>query len=105
MTSGSICEIVGWSRSVGGFHGVRACSGVFLMMRWIVIKKIPRVAAMWGWLCFAAKSLWWLVWMGCLAPYFDLGLAVIQKRRQGALPDSILSCHVRMVSGTLLGDT
>jgi hypothetical protein len=29
MTSGSGLEIVGLSRSVGGFHGVQAYSGVF----------------------------------------------------------------------------
>jgi hypothetical protein len=29
MTSGSKHDMVDSSRSVGGFHGVRACSGVF----------------------------------------------------------------------------
>jgi hypothetical protein len=32
MTSGSSLEIVGWPRSVGGFHSVWACSGVFLAL-------------------------------------------------------------------------
>jgi hypothetical protein len=57
MTSGSICEIVGSSRLLGGFHGVWTCSGVFPAMRSMMIKKIPRVAALWAWLCFGAKSL------------------------------------------------
>jgi hypothetical protein len=42
--------------------------------------------------------------MGYLAPYPDLGPAVIQIRGQGALPCSVLSCHMRVVGGTLLGD-
>jgi hypothetical protein len=33
--------------------------------------------------------------MGCLAPYSDLG----------ALPVSVLSCRLRVVGGTLIGDT
>jgi hypothetical protein len=43
--------------------------------------------------------------MGCLAPYSDPGLVVTQIRRQGALPGFVLSHHVRVVDGTLLGDT
>jgi hypothetical protein len=77
MTSGSRLDIVGLSRSVGVFHGVRACSGVLLAMRWMMIEKVPRVTALWGWLFFAAKSLWRPVWRGCLAPYSDLGPTVI----------------------------
>jgi hypothetical protein len=69
-----------------------------------MIEKIPSVAALWGRLCFAAKSLWLPVWTGW-TPYSDLGLTVIQIRRQGALPGFILSHRVRMVSGTLLRDT
>jgi hypothetical protein len=57
MTSGSICEIVGSSRLLGGFHGVWPCSGVFPAMRSMMIKKIPGVAALWASLCFGAKSL------------------------------------------------
>jgi hypothetical protein len=105
MIIGPKLEIVDSSSSVGGFHGVRACSGVFSAMRWMMIERIHGVAALWGWLCFTVKSLWWLVWMGCLTPYSDLGPIVIQIRRQGALSGSVLSCHVRVVSGTLLGDT
>jgi hypothetical protein len=32
---------------VGGFHGVQACSRVFLTMRWMMLEKVPGVAAMW----------------------------------------------------------
>jgi hypothetical protein len=73
MTSGSRLEIVGLLRSVRVFHGVQACSGVFLAMRWTMIEKVPRVAALWGRLYFAAKSLWWPVWTGCLAPTLTWG--------------------------------
>jgi hypothetical protein len=48
MTNGSICEIVGSSRLVGGFHGVWAYSGVFLVMRWTMLEKVPGVAALWA---------------------------------------------------------
>jgi hypothetical protein len=48
MTSGSTLEIVGWPRSVGGFHGVRACSEVFMVMRLMVLEKVPEVATLWG---------------------------------------------------------
>jgi hypothetical protein len=58
MTSGFRLEIVSLPRSVGVFHGVRDYSGVFLMMRWMMIKKVPGVAALWGRLFFASKSLW-----------------------------------------------
>jgi hypothetical protein len=104
MTSGSRLEIVDSSRSIGVFHGVRACSGVFLAMRWMIIEKVPRVAALSGRLCFAAKSLWWPVWTCCLAPYFDLGPTLIQIRGPSALPGSVLSRRVSVVGGTLLGD-
>jgi hypothetical protein len=56
MTSGSKFEIVSSPRSVGVFHGVWACSVVFLVMRWMKIEKIPRVTTLWGQLCFADKS-------------------------------------------------
>jgi hypothetical protein len=56
MTSGSSLEIVGWPRSAGGFHSVWACSGVFTVMRWIVLEKVPEVTTLWGQLCFIAKS-------------------------------------------------
>jgi hypothetical protein len=46
MTSGSICEIVSSLRLVGGFHGVRAYFGVFLAMRWLMLEKVPGVAAL-----------------------------------------------------------
>jgi hypothetical protein len=48
MISGSRFEIVCSSRSVGDFHGVRAYSRVFLPMRWMMIEKVLRVAALWG---------------------------------------------------------
>jgi hypothetical protein len=48
MTSGSSLEIVGWPRSIGGFYGVQACSVVFMVMRWIVLKKAPEVATTTG---------------------------------------------------------
>jgi hypothetical protein len=40
MTSGSRLEMVGSSRSVRGFHGGRACSGVFLVMRWTMLENV-----------------------------------------------------------------
>jgi hypothetical protein len=55
MISGSICEIVGTSRLVGGFHGVRACFSVFLAMRWTMLEKVPRVAALWARSSLVAK--------------------------------------------------
>jgi hypothetical protein len=58
MISGSSLEIVDWLRSVGGFHGVQACSGVLMVMRWLVLEKVPEIAALWGQLCFTAKSPW-----------------------------------------------
>jgi hypothetical protein len=80
MTSGSRLEIVGSSRSVEVFHGVWTYSVVFPVMRWTMIENVPGVAALWGRLCFADKSLWHPVWMGCLALYSDLGPVVIQIR-------------------------
>jgi hypothetical protein len=65
MTSGSRLEMVGSLRSVGGFHGVQACSRVFLAMRWMMLDKLSGVTALWDRLCFGAKFLWWLIWMGC----------------------------------------
>jgi hypothetical protein len=105
MTSGFRLEIDGSSRLVGGFHNVWACSRVFLVMRWMILEKVLGVAALWDQLCFAAKFLWWPIWMGYLVPYFDQGPVVIQIRGQGALPGSILSHRVRMVGDALLGGT
>jgi hypothetical protein len=69
----------------------------------MVLKKVPEVTTLWGQLCFTAKSPWRSVRTGWLAPYSYLGPMAVQIRgRQGALPDFILSCHVRMVSGVLL---
>jgi hypothetical protein len=61
MTNGSRFEMVSLSGSVGGFHGVQACSRVFLVMRWTMLKKVPMVAALWVQPCFIAKFLWWLM--------------------------------------------
>jgi hypothetical protein len=69
MTTGSRYEIVGSSKSVGSFHSVHACSGVFLVMWWSMLEKVPGVTILWGWPCFIAKSLWWPIWMGCLTPH------------------------------------
>jgi hypothetical protein len=41
-------EKVSSSRSVGVYLGVRAYSGVFLVMRWMMIKKVPGVTALWA---------------------------------------------------------
>jgi hypothetical protein len=51
--------MVGLLRSVGGFHSVWACSGVFLVMRLTMLKKVLVVTALWDRLSFAAKFLWW----------------------------------------------
>jgi hypothetical protein len=67
------------------------------MMRWTMLEKVPRVAALWFQLCFTAKFLWWPIWTGCPAPYFVLGPMMVQTRGQGALPGSILSHRMRMV--------
>jgi hypothetical protein len=80
MTGGSRLETISSSRSVGVFHVVWACPRVFPVMRWMMIEKVPRVTALWGRLCFAAKSLWWSVRTGCPAPYSDLGPTIIQIR-------------------------
>jgi hypothetical protein len=77
MTSGARLEMVGSPRSVGGFHDVQACSEVLLVMRWTMLKKVPGVTALWDWLCFAAKFLWWPIWTGCLVPYSNLGPVVV----------------------------
>jgi hypothetical protein len=68
-----------------------------------MLEKVLGVTTLSDRLCFAAKFLWWPIWMGCLVPYSDLGPAVVQIRRQGALPSSILSRCVRMVGDALLG--
>jgi hypothetical protein len=68
MTSGFSLEIVGLSRLVGGFHDVRACSGVFIVMRWMVLEKVLEVATLWGRLCFTAKSPWQLMRTCWLVP-------------------------------------
>jgi hypothetical protein len=41
MTSGSRLQMVSLPRSVGGFLYVRAYSGVFLPMRWMMLEKVP----------------------------------------------------------------
>jgi hypothetical protein len=105
MSSESKLEMVGSSRSVGGLHSVQPCSRVFLTMRWMILKNVPGVSALWDRLYFAAKFLRWSIWMGCLVPYFDMGPTVVQIRGQGALPGSILYRHVRMVGDILLGGT
>jgi hypothetical protein len=64
MTSGPRLEMVGSPRLVRSFHGVRACSGVFMVMRWTVLEKVSEIDALWGWLCFPAKSPWRSVRMG-----------------------------------------
>jgi hypothetical protein len=74
-------------------------------MMWTMLEKVPRAATLWGRLCFATKSLWRPIWIDWLVPYFDLVPTVVQIRGQDALPDSVLSHHVRMVGGALLGDT
>jgi hypothetical protein len=45
MTSESRLEKVGLPRSVGCFHSVWAYSREFLALRWMPLKKIPRVNA------------------------------------------------------------
>jgi hypothetical protein len=55
MISGSICDIVGSSRLAGGFHGIQTCSRVFLEMRWMMLKKVPRLDALWGLPSLVAK--------------------------------------------------
>jgi ABC-type multidrug transport system permease subunit len=37
-----------------GFHGLLVCSVVFLAMMWMILEKVPRVAALWGRLCIVA---------------------------------------------------
>jgi hypothetical protein len=49
--------------------------------------------------------MWWLILMGCLVPYSNLGPTVVQIRGHGALLGSVLSHHVRMVSDALLEGT
>jgi hypothetical protein len=73
MTSGSSLEIVGWPRSIEVFHIVRAYSGVFIVMRWLVLQKVLELTALWSQLCFTAKCPWQLVRMGWLVPYSYLG--------------------------------
>jgi hypothetical protein len=48
-------EMVGSLRSVGGFHGVRAYSVVFLAMRWMMLENVPGVTALWARLSLEAK--------------------------------------------------
>jgi hypothetical protein len=59
MTSRSRLEMVSLPRLVGSFHVVRASSGVFLRMMWMMLEKVLGVAALWDRLCFASKFLWW----------------------------------------------
>jgi hypothetical protein len=103
MTSGSRLEMVSSPRSVGGFHNVRACSGVFLAIRWAMLELVLGVTTLRDMLCFTAKFLWWPIWAGYLVPYSDLGPVVVKIREQGALPGSILSQSVRMVGDAVLG--
>jgi hypothetical protein len=44
---------LGW-----GFHGLLICFRVFLMPRWMMLKKVLGVAASWGRPCLVAKSSW-----------------------------------------------
>jgi hypothetical protein len=57
MISGSRLKIVSSSTSVGVFHGVRVCSGVFLAMRCMTLKRVPGVGAVRRRLYSAAKAL------------------------------------------------
>jgi hypothetical protein len=43
-------------------------------------EKVSGVAVLRNWLCFTAEFLWWLIWMSWLAPYYDMGPAVVQIR-------------------------
>jgi hypothetical protein len=86
-----------------GFHGLLACSGVFLMPRWTTLEKVLGVAALWGWPCLVAKSSWGLIWMGWISPYSDLWPAIAQMRGHGLLPGAVLSHHARVGGGALLG--
>jgi hypothetical protein len=47
-------------------------------------------------------SVWLKDCQHCLVRYSDLGPTVVQMRRHGALPVSILSRHMRMVGDALL---
>jgi hypothetical protein len=96
MTNGSSLEIVGWPRLVGGLHSVRAYSGVFTMMRWTVLEKVPKVVALWGQLCFIAKSPWRPVRMGWLAPYSHLGPMAIQIRGQSPFHPGVVGSSYGM---------
>jgi hypothetical protein len=68
-----------------------------MVMRWMVLEKVLKVVALWGWLCFTAKSPWRSVRMGWLAPYSYLGPMAVLIRGHGALPGFILSHRVLMV--------
>jgi hypothetical protein len=55
MTSGSRHDMVSSLRLVGGFHDVRTCSGVFLVMRWMMLEKVLGVTALRAQLSSKAK--------------------------------------------------
>jgi hypothetical protein len=55
MTGGCRLEMVSSPRSVGGFHGVRAYSRVFLVMRWVMLEKVHQVTALQGQSSLEAK--------------------------------------------------
>jgi hypothetical protein len=55
MTSGSRHDMVSSPRLVGGFHDVQTCSGVFLVMRWMMFEKVSGVTALWAQLSSEAK--------------------------------------------------
>jgi hypothetical protein len=57
MTSGPRLEMVGSQRSVGGFHGVRVSSRVFLVLRWMTLEKVLGVRIERRWLYLAARVL------------------------------------------------
>jgi hypothetical protein len=73
-----------------GFHGLLVCSGVFLMLRWMMLQMVLGVTASWGQPCIVAKSSWGSVGMGWIAPYSDLWPATVQMRGHGFLLDTIL---------------
>jgi hypothetical protein len=50
----------------------------------------------------ADYSVWLKDCQHCLVRYSDLGPTVVRMRRHGALPGSVLSCHMRMVGDALL---
>jgi hypothetical protein len=57
-----------------------ASSGVFLVLKWMILEKVLGVAALWGRPCIGAKPTQWQIWMGWLAPYSGLGPTVAQTK-------------------------